>query len=132
MPFSKDSSALGLAHFGEGNISINMDSVQCTGSEVRLIDCPFDRHTSDCLHHEDAGVQCQPRESSLPLLISLLLSTPYPVNSPYLSFLFLSSFSRLSSLLLLSPLYLLPVSSSPSLLSVLLLSDYYWYKLAKL
>ena len=36
-----------------------MDNVGCTGGESRLVDCPFDRHTTDCTHDEDAGVHCQ-------------------------------------------------------------------------
>ena len=40
-------------------MSIFMDNVACTGTESRLIDCPFDRHTADCVHSEDAGVHCQ-------------------------------------------------------------------------
>lgn len=40
-------------------MSIFMDNVACAGTESRLIDCPFDRHTADCVHSEDAGVRCQ-------------------------------------------------------------------------
>jgi hypothetical protein len=40
-------------------MSIFMDNVACTGTESRLIDCIFDRHTADCVHSEDAGVRCQ-------------------------------------------------------------------------
>ena len=39
-----------------------MDNVACAGTESRLIDCPFDRHTADCVHSEDAGVRCQEGE----------------------------------------------------------------------
>ena len=34
-----------------------MDDVRCTGSEGRLMDCPF-RLNHNCGHNGDAGVQC--------------------------------------------------------------------------
>ena len=40
-------------------MDILMDNVGCLGTESRLVDCPFDRHTADCSHSEDAGVRCQ-------------------------------------------------------------------------
>ena len=40
-------------------MSIFMDNVACAGTESRLVDCPFDRHTADCIYSEDAGVRCQ-------------------------------------------------------------------------
>ena len=49
--------AFGQARFGRGSGPIWMDEVQCTGSEGRLIDCPYaSRH--NCAHGEDAGVRC--------------------------------------------------------------------------
>ena len=57
-----DSTAYSGAHFGQGStIIIAMDNVGCTGSEASLFSCA---HTTshDCGHHEDAGVQCVPRE----------------------------------------------------------------------
>lgn len=39
-----------------------MDNVACTGRywlESKLTDCPFDTHTADCTHSQDAGVYCQ-------------------------------------------------------------------------
>ena len=38
-----------------------MDNVDCTGRywlEAKLTDCPFDTHTADCTHSQDAGVYC--------------------------------------------------------------------------
>ena len=44
---------------GHGFGSIWLDSVQCTGSELSLVDC---RHEGlgehDCVHHEDAACRC--------------------------------------------------------------------------
>ena len=50
------------AYYGRGNGSIVMDNVGCTGRywlESKLTDCPFDTHTADCTHSQDAGVYCQ-------------------------------------------------------------------------
>ena len=42
-------------------IPILMDYVKCSGSEVRLWDCPHFTHSySGCSHSDDAGVRCQP------------------------------------------------------------------------
>ena len=48
------------AHFGSGTGSIYLDSVGCTGTESRLIDCTRSSVVS-CFngHLEDAGVRCQ-------------------------------------------------------------------------
>ena len=54
--------AHGLAHFGQGSGPIWMDNVACTGSETRLIDCPYNANTSGCRHYEDAGVTCTQEE----------------------------------------------------------------------
>lgn len=47
-----------FAFFGQGTDPIVLDDVRCTGSEARLIDCPFTA-THNCIHLEDAGVRCQ-------------------------------------------------------------------------
>jgi len=57
------STAYSKASFGEGSGTIYLDNVICTGSESRLIDCSYDSDTSDCGHHEDAGVRCVPCKS---------------------------------------------------------------------
>ena len=36
----------------------------CTGSEMNVLQCPYDDDTSDCVHSDDAGIQCQ-RESEI-------------------------------------------------------------------
>ena len=50
--------ALSSATFGEGVGDIYLDDVQCSGSENRLIDCPYNP-IDNCVHAEDAGVRCQ-------------------------------------------------------------------------
>ncbi|XP_043945052.1 deleted in malignant brain tumors 1 protein-like [Protopterus annectens] len=52
-------SAPGSAHYGQGNGTIMMDNVNCSGSESSLKSCSFpgwEKH--NCNHGEDAGVQC--------------------------------------------------------------------------
>ena len=53
-----DAMAFSNARFGRGSGAIVLDNVACTGSEERLIYCPYDSHTADCSHSEDAGVRC--------------------------------------------------------------------------
>ena len=49
--------------FGQGNESIWLDSVVCTGNETRLYDC---QNTGigvhNCSHFEDVGVRCQRKQ----------------------------------------------------------------------
>ena len=47
------------AFYGQGSGPINIDDPGCTGSEQRLIDCPFSP-IHNCAHSEDAGVDCNP------------------------------------------------------------------------
>lgn len=49
-----------LPPFGEGTGPILWDNVQCSGSELRLSECPHINHTGDCIRSEDVGVTCQP------------------------------------------------------------------------
>ena len=53
--------ALPLAYFGQGSGLILMDDVFCTGSEVRLVDCPH-QNVDNCGHFEDASVICNTSE----------------------------------------------------------------------
>ncbi|XP_074427291.1 scavenger receptor cysteine-rich type 1 protein M130-like [Larus michahellis] len=51
--------AVGSARFGEGSTQIWLESVNCSGAEAALWDCPagsWGQH--DCGHKEDAGVVC--------------------------------------------------------------------------
>ena len=47
--------------YGEGNSSILLDDLVCTGSEDSLLDCVNigDIGFHDCDHSEDAGVRCE-------------------------------------------------------------------------
>ena len=53
-----DATAYSSANFGQGTLPILVDDVACTAYESRLIDCPYNSHTSDCTHSLDAGVRC--------------------------------------------------------------------------
>ena len=45
------------AQFGQGTGPIQLDNVQCSGTEQRLLSCSHSR-SHNCTHHEDAGVYC--------------------------------------------------------------------------
>ena len=52
--------AVSLLNFGGGESGILLRSVECTGTERKLIDCPASSSSADfCLHAHDAGVRCQ-------------------------------------------------------------------------
>ena len=49
------------AFFGPGTgLPILIDNLHCFGNESTLFECPFETHTADCSHAEDAGVKCYP------------------------------------------------------------------------
>ena len=49
-----------FAYFGQGNQSIWLDNLNCTGTEAVLYDCHHDGFGNhNCEHHEDAGVVCE-------------------------------------------------------------------------
>ena len=51
--------AFGQAHFGRGTCSIFLDEISCTGTEDSLLSCAHnDVSCHNCLHSEDAGVEC--------------------------------------------------------------------------
>ncbi len=56
---SLDAQAFSFARFGAGTGPIVLDNVQCTGNEARLFNCPNNGLGShNCIHTEDASVQC--------------------------------------------------------------------------
>ena len=48
------------AYFGEGEGSIHLDSVECSGLENRLIECGMNYSDNSTSHSLDVGVNCQP------------------------------------------------------------------------
>ncbi|XP_030831054.1 deleted in malignant brain tumors 1 protein isoform X7 [Strongylocentrotus purpuratus] len=66
-------SALGSAAFGEGSGDIILDNVECVGTETDLFSCPSNEPLShNCIHGEDAGVQCSSTPSTLTASIRLV------------------------------------------------------------
>ena len=56
-----DSVALPGGSFGEGTGSIWLTNIQCTGSEMSLINCTASSSgVNSCTHAQDAGVRCRP------------------------------------------------------------------------
>lgn len=62
-----NSIALRGAHFGVGPGPINLDNVQCTGSETSLLDCTSSLQ-HNCGHFEDAGVVCPSNDGMVTIL----------------------------------------------------------------
>ena len=56
-----------------GSGPIHLDDVGCTGTEQRLIDCPY-LGNHDCVHGEDVGVACSPPADNTARLSALTLS----------------------------------------------------------
>ena len=69
---STGATAVTDAHFGQGNSSIHIDNVQCSGTESALIQCT---HTTlhDCSHIEDAGVRCGAPSKYIMFFMTVLL-----------------------------------------------------------
>jgi deleted-in-malignant-brain-tumors protein 1 len=72
------------AFYGQGNGSIHLDDVACTGTETNVLLCPYDPVTSDCGHIEDAGVQCQVDSRFNKYWLPRYLSPPPPSSPNYL------------------------------------------------
>ena len=70
MYFTSDAIARGSAYYGQGNGSVILDNVQCTGNEVSIFSCS---HNSigyhDCSHSDDAGVVCHKGEDIIKLFL---------------------------------------------------------------
>ena len=67
--------------FANGAAQIWLDDVQCRGTETRLIDCPASQLGShNCIHSEDAGVQCG-EHARMPITVIILHNyTAYTIN----------------------------------------------------
>ena len=53
--------ALSNAYYDQGNSTVILDDVACTGSESHLAECKHAGiYSGNCEHHEDAGVICEP------------------------------------------------------------------------
>ena len=51
--------AFSNAFFGMGTGTILLDSLECTGTETRLVDCSHNGISNhNCFHVEDAGLRC--------------------------------------------------------------------------
>ena len=56
---SPGGTAVVKSHFGQGNGTIWLDNVHCTGGEIGISACNHDGWgKSNCVHREDAGVNC--------------------------------------------------------------------------
>ncbi|XP_019849150.1 PREDICTED: deleted in malignant brain tumors 1 protein-like, partial [Amphimedon queenslandica] len=79
--------SIGRAYYGQGNGSILMDNVNCTGTEKSLFQCAYTQ-IHDCSHHEDAGVKCVisgNSSSSISVTVSqtsTILNTASPSSTP--------------------------------------------------
>ena len=59
------------ALFGRGNGIIWVENAQCTGHESSITECRWGK--SSCSHREDAGVICIPGNSSIQIIVTLVL-----------------------------------------------------------
>ena len=69
--------AVSHSHFGQGNGSIYIDDVQCSGTEIALVQCTYTT-LHDCSHIEDAGVrcieQCLVSAPSIPVVVGVIVT----------------------------------------------------------
>ena len=54
--FLVGTTAFSYGFFGQGSGPIHRRNLQCSGTELRLVDCTFSG--GNCEHYEDAGVRC--------------------------------------------------------------------------
>ena len=81
-----DAVAYTNAHYGQGTGPILLDDVSCTGTESRLVSCPYDSNTADCSHLEDAGVRCNNTCKQHDSIPTVYHGTIWCVKVPYLDF----------------------------------------------
>ena len=60
MIFPSGATGYSNAYFGEGGGPVNLDSVQCSGSEYNLTECEIGNSGTRTAHSLDVGVKCQP------------------------------------------------------------------------
>ena len=83
-----DARAFSRAHFGQGTGPIQIDNVDCHGSESILIQCPHLK-IDNCRHSEDAGVKCSLLGNSADVLICRddpKIDMVVPINMTVLAF----------------------------------------------
>jgi len=91
-PLCSDAIPYSRAFFGQGEGNVLLEDLECTGSEMRLVDCPSYKNFRDCGHEEDAGVRCtgkstlyndfilhKPVKSHVINLVSISTRVLYPV-----------------------------------------------------
>ena len=60
--------ALTVSYNSQGTGDIWLDSVECTGTEMRLADCPSNPlGGQNCRHTQDASIRCWPQSQLCPL-----------------------------------------------------------------
>ncbi|XP_071953930.1 scavenger receptor cysteine-rich domain-containing protein DMBT1-like isoform X2 [Antedon mediterranea] len=70
------------ARYGQGFGSIHMDEVECIGNETTIFNCQHAGWmSSDCRHHEDAGVRCSGPDTSRVCISQVDCSKGYFSNS---------------------------------------------------
>ena len=51
------------AFYGEGSGPVFLSNLNCTGPELKILECPNDYYAAqNCRHYKDAGVQCLGRQ----------------------------------------------------------------------
>ena len=77
-----------MAYFGQGSGLVHIGATQCDGSEQRIVDCTLTTE-NNCVHSEDAGVECSGEN------INLLFNHALDIVISYIPYyLFSSLYSR--------------------------------------
>ena len=70
------------AYYGEGNVPIHLDSVQCSGLENTLTECDTGLNETSTNHSLDVGVKCQPGIRSNSYCYTLVLAFLSLLSAP--------------------------------------------------
>ena len=108
--------ALPTSHYGEGNGSIFIDDLSCTGHEKNWWECSSYTANHNCRHFEDASVRCQPKGQEflppppppLSCTCTLFFSFPYYLLLLLLLIIFIFCYFLPISFLVSLPLPLYP------------------------